>query len=65
MRKQEWEYSKIDLNDRSRKTEDIDLLNDAGAAGWELITITPNRIGYLKRQVARAAGSSQVKVSQA
>jgi hypothetical protein len=59
-----WEYSKVDLNDLPRNTEDIDVLNDAGADGWEVITITPNRVAYLKRQVARAARSSRTKVSQ-
>jgi hypothetical protein len=50
---QEWEYSKVDLNDLPRRVEDIDLLNDAGAKGWEVIMITPNRIAYLKRQIER------------
>jgi len=65
----EWEYSKINLNDLPRKTEDIDLLNDAGAEGWEVVAITSHGIAYLKRQVASAAStrsrSSRVKVSQA
>jgi hypothetical protein len=65
----EWEYSKVDLNDLPRKTEDIDLLNDAGAEGWEIITITPNMIAYLKRQIERptpapSRSSSRAKVSQ-
>jgi hypothetical protein len=64
-----WEYSKVDLNDLPRKTEDLDLLNDAGAEGWEVITIAPNRIAYLKRQIERSAPkpqrASRAKVSQA
>jgi hypothetical protein len=45
-----WEYREIDLNDQSRDNSDIDLLNDAGEEGWELVTITANGIAYLKRQ---------------
>ena len=66
----EWECRKISLNDLPRRTEDIDLLNDAGAKGWEVIAITPNRIAYLKRQIERpmltpSRSSSRAKVSQA
>jgi hypothetical protein len=64
-----WEYRKIDLNDLPRKAKDIDLLNDAGANGWEVVTITSNAIAYLKRQVGRPpvstpARSSRTKVAQ-
>jgi hypothetical protein len=48
-----WEYKKIDLNDAPRSTDDIDLLNDAGVAGWEVIAITSNSIAYLKRPSAK------------
>jgi hypothetical protein len=47
----EWEYRKIALNQLSPKMADVDLLNDAGAEGWELVAILPNNIAYLKRQV--------------
>jgi hypothetical protein len=64
------EYSKGDLNDLPRKTEDIDLLNHAGAEGWEVVTIMSNGIAYLKRQIERptpapSRSSSRVKVPQA
>jgi hypothetical protein len=67
---QEWEYSKVDLNDLPRRVEEIDLLNDAGAEGWEVIMITPNRIAYLKRLIERptpapSRSSSRAKVPQA
>jgi hypothetical protein len=45
----QWDYRKINLNDVPRKSDDIDLLIDAGEEGWELIAITPNNIAYLKR----------------
>jgi hypothetical protein len=30
-----WEHSKIDLNNATRVTDDIDLLNGTGQQGWE------------------------------
>jgi hypothetical protein len=49
-----WEYEKLDLNYASRKTNEIDILNDAGQDGWELVAITPNNVAILKREVAQA-----------
>jgi len=61
----EWGYSKLDLNELPRKTNEIDLLNNAGAAGWEVVTITANEIAYLKRQVGRApVRATRIKVAQ-
>jgi hypothetical protein len=48
----EWKYRTIHLSDLPRKTGEIDLLNGAGAEGWELVGITSNNIAYLKRQVS-------------
>ena len=36
-----WEYRKIALNQLSAKTNDVDVLNDAGDEGWELVAILP------------------------
>jgi hypothetical protein len=47
----QWEYRKINLNDVPRKTDDIDLLLDAGHDDWELVVITANNVAYLKRQI--------------
>jgi len=47
----QWEYRKIDLNEVPRRTDDIDLLNDAGKDGWEVIDITTNNVAYLKRRL--------------
>ena len=33
----QWEYRKIDLNDVPPKTDEIDVLNHAGADGWEVL----------------------------
>jgi DNA-binding protein H-NS len=51
----EWEYRKIDLSQLPRKTEDIDVLNDAGREGWELILISANYVAYLKRRLGEVS----------
>lgn len=48
----EWEYRKIDLNQLDRKTDDVDVLCDAGEEGWELVVILHNNVAYLKRKIA-------------
>jgi hypothetical protein len=57
----EWEYSRINLNEVPRRTDDIDVLNDAGKEGWELVTITTNNIAFLKRQIAEPARAQPVR----
>src|SRR5438309_117801 len=49
-----WEYKKIALNEATRRSDDIDLLCDAGEAGWELVAVLPNGVAYLKREVTTA-----------
>jgi len=49
-----WEYRKIDLNQLPRRGnrqvgDDLDLLNDVGRDGWELVHISVHKIAYLKR----------------
>lgn len=46
-----WEYQKIDLNQYRPQGDDVDLLNAAGAEGWEAFAITSNNIAYLKRSL--------------
>jgi hypothetical protein len=53
----QWEYEKLALNDLPRKTDEIDVLNDAGKDGWELIAITPNNVAILKRPIVRPAAA--------
>jgi hypothetical protein len=47
----QWEYRKIDLNNVPAKSSDLDVLDDAGKDGWELVGITANNVAYLRRQV--------------
>jgi hypothetical protein len=60
-----WEYREIHLSQLPRRTNEVDLLNDAGEDGWELVNVTRKNVAYLKRQVAAApivpAGSSRRK----
>jgi hypothetical protein len=55
----EWEYRKIDLNLHRPQGDELDLLNAAGAEGWELVGITSNNFAYLKREVAEVAAAGR------
>ena len=62
----QWEYRKIALNQLSAKTADVDLLNDAGEEGWEMVAILPNNIAYLKREIGEAISvTADLNVGQA
>ena len=50
-----WEYQKLNLNDLPRKADDVDLLNDAGKDGWDLVALTANNVAILKREVPQPA----------
>jgi hypothetical protein len=47
----QWEYTKLDLNNVPAKSSELDVLDDAGKDGWELVGITANNCAYLKRAV--------------
>ena len=53
----EWEYRKIDLNVHRPQGDELELLNTAGAGGWELVGIASNNIAYLKREVEEIAST--------
>ena len=55
----EWEYRKIDLSQQQPGRDDLDVLNAAGAHGWELVGITSNNIAYLKRLIEELAVPSE------
>ena len=46
-----WTYRKIALNQHHQRGDDVELLCDAGEEGWELVSILPNNVAYLKRKV--------------
>jgi hypothetical protein len=43
-----WEYRQVDLNDLPRKAVEVDVLNELGEQGWELVGILDNHVTYLK-----------------
>jgi hypothetical protein len=55
---QEWEYIRICLSDLPLNIDSVDILNDAGKDGWELIVITSNNIAYLKLEITKPASKS-------
>jgi hypothetical protein len=57
----EWEYRKIDLNLHRPQGDELDLLNAAGAEGWELVGITSNNFAYLKREGAEVRGEARAE----
>jgi len=53
-----WQYRKINLNELPRKTDEIDVLCDAGEQRW-IVTILPEHIGVLEtRDRSRGSASS-------
>ena len=54
-----WEYTKRDLNNATPRSDDIDLLNEVGRDGWELVTITANNLAYLKRPLETTAAPAE------
>ena len=55
----QWEYSKIDLSNLPPRTDDVDLLDDAGKDGWELVGIAANNFAYLKRRSDDGAAAAE------
>jgi hypothetical protein len=53
----QWEYRKIDLNDVPRRGLDVDVLNQLGRDGWEIVAVMDNGMAYLKRPVGAARPS--------
>jgi hypothetical protein len=47
--KARWEYLMINLAYLAARTGEVDVLNDAGEQGWELIAIMTNNVAYLRR----------------
>ena len=51
----DWEYITLNLSGLPFKTGPLDLLNDAGRDGWELVAIAGNNVAYLKRKLLERA----------
>jgi hypothetical protein len=57
----QWEYCKVDLGTIPSRSTDVDLLNDLGNEGWELVNIMPNSIAYLKRELPASVPSKSAR----
>jgi hypothetical protein len=47
-----FEYKAINLSSVSRNQNEIDLLNRAGAEGWELVSVSSLNVAILKREIS-------------
>jgi hypothetical protein len=59
-----WEYLTIDLAYLPARTGEVDLLNDAGGQGWELITIMSNHVAYMRRPIDDRSRACQKRPSR-
>jgi hypothetical protein len=57
----QWEYCKVDLNLIPRRATDVDVLNQLGNEGWELVNMPPNNMAYFKRQRDAPASAKIVR----
>ena len=60
----QWEYSKIDLNNVPAKSSEINVLDDAGRDGWELVRVTANNVAYFKRPLDDVAPAEPPRARQ-
>jgi hypothetical protein len=60
----EWEYRKIGLNQHGPRGDELELLNAAGAEGWELFAISSNNIAYLKRELDELGRAPSANATQ-
>jgi hypothetical protein len=47
----QFEYLKIDLSTHHPRSNEIELLNEAGRQGWRLVCIAANMMAYLVREI--------------
>jgi len=57
---QSWQYLEINLSDLAPRRHAIDLLNEAGAKGWEVISIVVNELQQLVPIVSEIANTGIV-----
>jgi hypothetical protein len=50
----QWEYRTVALSDLPARALEVDLLNELGRDGWELVSIAMNGVAYFKRAIAPA-----------
>jgi hypothetical protein len=55
-----WQYKKVNLADVPCNRLEVDLLDEVGKDGWELVAITANNVAYLRRQIASSVDAPEV-----
>jgi len=60
-----WKYRKLNLSEQRPRSDELDMLNSAGADGWELVGITSNNIAYLKRPIEELVQAPSVYRAEA
>lgn len=61
-----WEYCKINLSALPTKKNDVDVLNEAGENGWQLVTIIPStNVAYLMRRLSEPTAEKRQQAKQA
>jgi H-NS histone family len=60
-----WKYQRINLSEQRPRSDELDMLNTAGADGWELVAITSNNIAYLKRPIEEPVQAPSVYSAEA
>jgi hypothetical protein len=57
-----WRYLTIDLASLPAGVADVDQLNEVGRQSWELVSITPNGIAYLRRPIEERGAQKGVRM---
>jgi hypothetical protein len=61
----QWKYRRFNLCEQRPRSDELDMLNSAGADGWELVGITSHNVAYLKRPIEELVQAVSVYSAEA